>query len=181
MQNHPLPRLDDVPELRTALLKHCRIRRGDVWEDPTGKHRIGCLDASVRGDVQKLAQGQKARLALHDPPYNLIAFEKRSIGEFIEWCRNWILNTESILEKDAALYVWMGADQREGFQPLPDFMIMMRDTGFSPRSFLTMRNQRGYGTQKNWMAVRQELLYYTRGNPQFNVEEIGRASCRERV
>jgi site-specific DNA-methyltransferase (adenine-specific) len=39
-----------------------------------------------------------------------------------------------------------------------------------PRSFITMRNQRGYGTQKNWMAVRQELLYYTRGNPPFNVE-----------
>lgn len=33
-----------------------------------------------------------------------------------------------------------------------------------------MRNQRGYGTQKNWMAIRQELLYYTKGNPQFNVD-----------
>ena len=33
-----------------------------------------------------------------------------------------------------------------------------------------MRNQRGYGTQKNWMDVRQELIYYVRGNPTFNVE-----------
>jgi site-specific DNA-methyltransferase (adenine-specific) len=33
-----------------------------------------------------------------------------------------------------------------------------------------MRNQRGYGTQKNWMAVRQELLYYVKGDPVFNVE-----------
>jgi site-specific DNA-methyltransferase (adenine-specific) len=33
-----------------------------------------------------------------------------------------------------------------------------------------MRNQRGYGTQKNWMAVRQELLYYTKGAPEFNVQ-----------
>lgn len=33
-----------------------------------------------------------------------------------------------------------------------------------------MRNQRGYGTQKNWMAVRQELLYYVKGNPDFQVE-----------
>src|SRR5207245_4644771 len=38
------------------------------------------------------------------------------------------------------------------------------------RSCITMRNQRGYGTQKNWMAVRQELLYYTKGSPAFNVE-----------
>ena len=38
------------------------------------------------------------------------------------------------------------------------------------RSFITMRNQRGYGTQKNWMAIRQELLYYIKGEPIFNVQ-----------
>lgn len=49
-------------------------------------------------------------------------------------------------------------------------MLMMREMAFRPRSFITMLNQRGYGTQKNWMAVRQVLLYYLRGNPPFNVE-----------
>jgi DNA modification methylase len=49
-------------------------------------------------------------------------------------------------------------------------MIMMRNEPFSARSFITMRNQRGYGTQYNWMAVRQELLYYTKGKPPFNVQ-----------
>ncbi|NQU24714.1 MAG: site-specific DNA-methyltransferase, partial [Candidatus Nealsonbacteria bacterium] len=62
------------------------------------------------------------------------------------------------------------ADQNDGFQPLPDFMVMMRDQPFAPRSFITMRNQRGYGTQKNWMAIRQELLYYVKGKPTFNVD-----------
>ncbi len=38
-----------------------------------------------------------------------------------------------------------------------------------------MRNQRGYGTQKNWMAVRQELLYYVKGEPGFNAA----AECTE--
>lgn len=170
MQNHPLPRLDEVPELRAALLKHCRLNRGDVWNDPVGKHRIGCLDASRWEDVEKLVQCDKAQLALHDPPYNLVAFEQRSVGEFIDWCNRWVANTDRALDKNASLYVWMGADQTEGFQPLPDFMVMMRQTGFRPRSFLTMRNQRGYGTQKNWMAVRQELLYYLKGSPVFNVE-----------
>ena len=170
MQNHPLPRLDDVPELRAALLKYCRLNRGEVWSDPAGKHRIGCLDASRWEDAAKLAQGDKAQLALHDPPYNLVAFEQRSVGEFIDWCSRWVANTDRALDKNASLYVWMGADQTEGFQPLPDFMVMMRQTGFRPRSFLTMRNQRGYGTQKNWMAVRQELLYYLKGSPVFNVE-----------
>jgi site-specific DNA-methyltransferase (adenine-specific) len=170
MQNDPLPRLDEAPEFRNALLEHCRLRAGDVWEDPAGKHRVACGDASAGADIDALMQGRQARLAIHDPPYNLIAFEKRSVAEFIGWCGKWIINTGAILEPDAALYVWMGADQKQGFQPLPDFMIMMRETCFQPRSLITMRNQRGYGTQKNWMAVRQELLYYTRGRPAFNVE-----------
>jgi site-specific DNA-methyltransferase (adenine-specific) len=38
------------------------------------------------------------------------------------------------------------------------------------KNLITMRNQRGYGTQKNWMSIRQELLYYVKGNPIFNVE-----------
>jgi len=170
MQNHPLPRLDEVPELAAVLQKHCRLQRGEVWEDPSSKHRVGCLDASRWEDVQKLVRGGAAQLALHDPPYNLVAFEKRSVGEFVDWCRRWIANTNRVVANDASLYVWIGADQNEGFQPLPDFMLMMRETDFRPRSFITMRNQRGYGTLKNWMAVRQELLYYVKGSPAFNVE-----------
>lgn len=170
MQNQPLPRLDQAPEAAAALGKHCRLQRGEIWEDPSGKHRVGCLDAARWEDVQKLAAGDRARLALHDPPYNLVAFEKRGVGEFVDWCRQWVANTDRVLAKDASLYVWIGADQNEGFQPLPDFMLMMRETDFRPRSFITMRNQRGYGTLKNWMAVRQELVYYVKGTPTFNVE-----------
>jgi site-specific DNA-methyltransferase (adenine-specific) len=87
MQNHPLPRLDEMPELRKVLQKRCRLNHGEVWEDPYGKHRVGCLDASSGKDVDRLVQGEKAQLALHDPPYNLVAFEKRSVEEFIAWCK----------------------------------------------------------------------------------------------
>jgi DNA modification methylase len=170
MQNHPLPRLDQTPELRTLLSRHCRLRPGDIWCDPEGRHTIGCIDAADGDDIRRFMDGRVAQLAVHDPPYNLVAFDRRNIGEFVEWCRTWVENTHAVLSKNSSLYVWMGADQTEGFQPLPDFMIMMRATGFRPRSFVTMRNQRGYGTQKNWMAVRQELLYYVKGEPGFNVE-----------
>jgi len=170
MQNHPLPRLDEVPELAAVLQKHCRLQRGEVWEDPSGKHRVGCLDAPRWEHVQKLVRGDTAQLALHDPPYNLVAFEKRAVCEFVDWGRQWIANTDRALAKDGSLYVWIGADQNEGFQPLPDFMVMMRGTVFRTRSFITVRNQRGYGTLKNWMAVRQELLFYIKGSPVFNVE-----------
>ena len=115
--------------------------------------------------------GSRSVLAIQDPPYNLVAFERRTIEEYIRWCEQWVQITLEQLADDSALYVWLGADQNDGFQPLPDFMVMMRRfPEVRPRSLITMRNQRGYGTQKNWMAVRQELLYYVKGNPGFKVQ-----------
>ena len=170
MKNNPLPRLDERPDIRELLLPHCRLGRGDVWVDPIFGHKVGCLDAASAADIAQLMDGERAELAIHDPPYNLVAFKERSVHEFTAWCHRWVRNTLDWMSPDASLYVWLGADQKDGFQPLPDFMIMMRSLPVSTRSFITMRNQRGYGTQKNWMAVRQELLYYTVGNPVFNVE-----------
>jgi site-specific DNA-methyltransferase (adenine-specific) len=170
MKNDPLPRLDTSPETRDALLPFCRLKAGEIWEDARNGHRVGCLDASSFDQVQCLMDGRKAQLAVQDPPYNLVAFDERPLQQFIDWCARWVKNTETVMSSDSSLYVWLGADQNDGFQPLPDFMIMMRSQSFRTRSFITMRNQRGYGTQKNWMAVRQELLYYVKGDPTFNVD-----------
>jgi site-specific DNA-methyltransferase (adenine-specific) len=169
MKNQPLPRLDQHPELRARLIKYCRLQEGEIWLDPASQHKVGCLDAANPADVQKLMGQAKATLAIHDPPYNLVAFEQRELQQYIEWCRQWVEHTDASLTPDSSLYIWLGADQNHDFQPLPDFMLMMRQTGFKSRSFITMRNQRGYGTSKNWMAVRQELLYYVKGRPVFNV------------
>ena len=170
MKNLPIPRLDENRKLHDHLLSHCRLKEGQVWDDPEAGHRVGCLDSTNPAHIKELMEGKKATLAIHDPPYNSIAFKKECIIGFIQWCERWIDNTNFALTPHSSLYVWLGADQADGFQPLPDFMIMMRAKPFRPRSFITMRNQRGYGTQKNWMAVRQELLYYTKGTPVFNVD-----------
>ena len=170
MTNDPLPRLDTHSAAWRALLPFCRLKRGEIWTDEISGHRVGCLDAASSADVKMLLAGATATLAIHDPPYNLVAFDERPLEHYIEWCRAWIDTTSSVLAPDASLYIWLGADQNEHFQPLPDFMLMMRGTPFKTRSFITMRNQRGYGTQKNWMAVRQELLYYVQGAPVFNID-----------
>jgi site-specific DNA-methyltransferase (adenine-specific) len=171
MKSNPLPRLDEHPDIREKLLPHCRLRVGEVWSDPQEIHRVGCLDAANPSEVKRLMGNSLAVLAIQDPPYNLVAFEVRQLKEFIDWCRLWIRNTSFVLGNDASMYLWLGADQRNGFQPMPDIVVMMREfDDWHSRSFITMRNQRGYGTQKNWMAVRQELLYYVKGTPYFNVE-----------
>ncbi len=173
MENNPLPRLDKDEEIRQKLLPYCRLKPGEIWTDPVHGHRVGCLDAANHEQIHELMNGRLATLAIHDPPYNLVAFEERPLAQFIAWCRQWVQLSWDILDENSALYVWLGADQRHHFQPLPDFMIMMRELEFAPRSFITMRNQRGYGTQKNWMATRQELLYYTKGSPDFDVQYTG--------
>lgn len=171
MKNQPLPRIDENRELQKKLLPFCRLQKGEVWEDESKKFRVGCLDIANQSDVESMMGDEKATLSIQDPPYNFIAFQEAQVSEFIDWCKIWTKNINSILASNSSFYVWLGADQRNDFQPLPDFMIMMREIkNFKPRSFITMRNQRGFGTQKNWMAVRQELLYYTKGNPIFNIE-----------
>ncbi len=168
MVNNPLPRLDKALDLRPRLLPYCRLQPGEIWHDPANKgHSVLCGDATDPAQVARLCEGMSATLAVHDPPYNLVAFEQRELAQYTEWCRQWVELSRAYMTPDSSLYIWLGADQTANFQPLPDIMVMMRQTPFRPRSFITMRNQRGYGTQHNWMAVRQELLYYTLGNPPF--------------
>jgi site-specific DNA-methyltransferase (adenine-specific) len=167
MLKHPLTRLDRDKSKREKLLPFCRLKSGEIWCDESHGHRIGCLDAASVKDVMRLCGKDRAPLAIHDLPYNFIAFRQKRLDDFIAWCRKVIDNTAHVLTDNSGLYLWIGADQKNGFAPLPELMLMMRESGFTSRSFITMRNQRGYGTQKNWMSVRQELLYYTKGEPKF--------------
>jgi site-specific DNA-methyltransferase (adenine-specific) len=169
MLNLPLPRLDTDKRLRDLLLPYTRFKKGTIFQDTVSGHRIGCIDSSNPDEVSLLMTNNKAALAIHDPPYNFVAFEERQLKEFLEWSRKWINISYDVLDQDASLYIWLGADQNRHYQPLPQFMEMMQTSGFNSKSFITMRNQRGYGTQKNWMAIRQELLFYTKGEPEFFV------------
>ncbi len=171
MKDPPSVKRDfSLPEIRRRLLPYCRLRRDQVWEDPRGRHVVGCGDATDSSFVSTVLKNRSATLAVQDPPYNLAVSERRPVREYVDWCCKWVHLTEAVLTDKSYLYVWLGADQRDHFQPLPQFMEMMQETGFTSRSFITMRNQRGYGTPGNWMAVRQELLCYAQGNPDFRVQ-----------
>ena len=162
---------------RTRVLDCCRLGPGEVWEDPLSGHRVAVIDAADPAAVGRLCSEAAPSLVINDPPYNVDlgapeseALSVKKIPDYIKWCRRWVDAGRGIMAPDAFFYVWLGADQTLGFQPLPDFMVMMRDyPDLTPKSFITMRNQRGYGTQKNWMFVRQELLCYAKGNPRFTV------------
>lgn len=176
MAREPIPRLDNS-NFREKLLPFCRLAKGGIWEDPKSGHRVGVLDAADNSDVKRIFKDSNAALLVHDPPYNIEVggkntpqLSRKNVEEYMDFARKWIENSISVMKDDSHLYIWLGADQKRGFQPLPEFMIMMRKfEELKSRSFISVRNQRGYGTQKNWMAVRQELLYYTKESPDFNV------------
>ena len=118
-----------------------------------------------------------AALAVNDPPYNLAVggentdrLSMTDLPAYLDFSKSWITAVSNVMAENAHFYCWTGADYRNGFQPLPDMMILLRSfPNLTPRNFITLRNQRGYGTQNNWMWVRQELLHYTIGNPDFRV------------
>jgi DNA modification methylase len=170
-------RLDLRPQLRQRLMRFCRLRYGEIWEDPARGHRVGVFDAGQPADVERIMADQKASLVIADPPYNVavggastVTLSKVQLESYLAFSRNWVRNVIHAMQQDAHLYVWMGADYRDGFQPLPDFLVMMREfRELRARNLITVRNQRGYGTQNNWMWIRQELVYYVKGNPAFTV------------
>jgi site-specific DNA-methyltransferase (adenine-specific) len=174
----PFGRIDKDEDLRARLQPLCRLRHSEIWEDPLHGHRVGVLDATKLEDVRLVVSDMQVRSVISDPPYNVRVGNtntrdlfKLSLPQYLDFCRKWVANTLDVMATDAHFYVWLGADYKDNFQPLPDFMILMRQfPELTPRNFITLRNQRGYGTQKNWMWVRQELLYYVKGNPSFGIE-----------
>ncbi len=173
----PLPRLDTSPEIKSRILPLCRLSTGEIWEDSVRGHRVGVLDATIEKDIARITQEEPVQLVVNDPPYNVAFGRKRSdnlvqrgLSEYLDFSKRWIQTVVHALATDSHLYIWLGADVKNGFQPLPDLMMLMREfPELTPRNFITLRNQRGYGTQKNWMWVRQELLHYVKGNPRFEV------------
>ena len=174
----PFGRIDADPVLHQKLLDYCRLSVGQIWQETERGHRVGVLDAANTEHLARIMEDDRPSLLVNDPPYNVAvgnantkSLAKMGLATYMNFSRRWVKNCIRFMGDNAHFYVWLGADLRDNFQPLPDFMIMMRDVPqLTPRNFITLRNQRGYGTQKNWMWVRQELLHYIQGDPDFTVQ-----------
>ena len=123
MATEPLPRLDSDTEIRKDLLTYCRLKPGEVWEDPVQGHKVGVLDATYSDAVSKIIGDKKAKVAVNDPPYNVSVgnkatenLNKLNLAEYMEFSRNWVENTIEILDEDAHFYVWLGG-RSEGQLP----------------------------------------------------------------
>ena len=97
MPREPIPRLDADIEFREELLPFCRLKQGEIWEDPIKGHRVGVLDATVPHDVLRIMADRKTGLVINDPPYNVKVGNKHTSNlfrvnsrEYIHFSRKWV-------------------------------------------------------------------------------------------
>jgi site-specific DNA-methyltransferase (adenine-specific) len=135
MEKYPLPRLDTDSELRKLLTKYCRLTKGEIWCDPISEHKIACIDSADSKAVVELMNGTEATLAIHDPPYNFIAFDELKEEQFINWSKKWIKNSFNSLALNSSIYIWLGADYKNHFQPFAGFIQMMKQSRFCIQKF----------------------------------------------
>ena len=107
-----LSRLDINSELRKKILPLCRIKKGEIWKDPKGKHKVGVLDATKLEEVKKIFSKKKAQLVINDPPYNVVVGKANSknlsridIKEYIQFSHDWVANVISILDDNSSLHL----------------------------------------------------------------------------
>ena len=66
----PSEKDDEVPELDDD--NPYGVKLGDIWQ--LGEHRLMCGDSTVKDNVDKLINGQKADITFTSPPYNAGCF-----------------------------------------------------------------------------------------------------------
>jgi site-specific DNA-methyltransferase (adenine-specific) len=91
MLKERLTRIDGNDAIRNELLPYCRMRYGQVWEDPECGHRVACLDATDKAQIELLVGDNKATLAVQDPPYNVAVgnvnnqLGSNSVQDYVDW------------------------------------------------------------------------------------------------
>ena len=120
-------------------------------------------------------------MVLADPPYYKITKKKwssstkieinnawdnlwKSKEEYLDWCRLWIKESIRILKDGGAFYLWSGVGEKGIMAARLACLIEDEFPKLKRKNWITMKNQRGFGTQKNYMSTRQELLFYIKGN-----------------
>ena len=135
--------LSEIDEAKTKL--------GDIYI--LGKHRLLCGDSTDAAAVEKLMDGQKADIAVTDPPYNVgytggtkdaltIQNDKQEDAAFRQFLSAAFTNMDAAMKPGAVFYIWH-ADS-EGY----NFRAACKEAGWQVRQCLIWnKNQLVMGRQ----------------------------------
>ncbi len=112
-------------EEQLESIENPKSKKGDIWL--LGKHRLLCGDSTVKEDVNKLMNGQKANMIFTDPPYNVayegatedkltIQNDDMSSEEFYNFLSKVFSNYFEIMEEGAPIYVCHADSEGENFR-----------------------------------------------------------------
>lgn len=119
-------------------------------------HNIDCIE------YMKTLPNECVDLIVADPPYFEIYgdfdFIFQSKEQYIEWCKQWILECKRILKPTGTFYLWGAIGVNKGFALL-DIVKWIDDNNiFHINNWITQRNTRIRATYKGFPQAREELI-----------------------
>jgi len=148
--------------------------------EKNGKYTLYNDDALI---IMKNTEDSSVDLIIADPPYfqikGVFDFIWENKEEYLEWSKKWLIEAHRILKDTGTLILWGGV----GSKPLTfaRLAIMIEDMDqFKIQNWITQRNSRGYGTKKNYMSAREDILFLTKSdNFTFNIPYTSEKSKRK--
>ena len=135
--------------------------------------RIVCSDCL---EVISKLPNEILDLVIADPPYG-------RIGGW-PWIENWIEAIYGKIQQNGSIYIFCGIGEKS--DSLSKILPIIKDK-FIFKNLITWKKQRGYGTQRNWMYTREEIifavkskdyyfkvLYGDKPRPQFKTGRLGK-------
>lgn len=123
-------------------------------------------------------------LVVADPPYFQIYgkfdFAFKSEKAYLAWCREWLIECRRVLKPTGSLMLWGSVGKRQ--ITFARLAILIEDEMlFNRQNWITQRNSRGIGTNKNYMSCREDLLFLTKQAKgfTFNVPYLEERSTRK--
>lgn len=102
-------------------------------------------------------------LIVADSPYFEIVKDKwdnqwKNKEEYIEWCKDWILECKRVLKSTGTLYIWGAIGVNKGFALLDLVLWIDKNKIFHINNWVTQRNTRIRATYKGFPQAREELI-----------------------
>ena len=101
-------------------------------------------------------------LIISDPPYYKIVKDDwdnqwSTVEDWVEWHKDWVLECKRILKGTGSFYYYGGVSNIAHIK-------LLLDNYFEFKNWITWHKKRGYGTKRNWLFTREELLFYTKSD-----------------
>jgi len=120
----------------------------------------------------------KFDLIIADPPANQIVKDKwdkqwKTEDDYVEWLSNAVIEFEKSLSQNGQLYLYQWIGEKNPLTFAKVILKIAEKSNFHFKNLITWRKDRGYGTQRNYMYVREEILWFVKNpkeyifNPQY--------------